>query len=392
MVEYLDLFLWGIFILLLVLVIGAGIQYTEHFLVEGFGISCIDFIPFKSYSNYPIKQDTIFVSVASYRDAECSMTLDTIFNNAEFPNRIFVGVCEQNKQGSTEELCTSPAVMKYINNIRTTTMDYTKAKGPTYARYYCADLWRGEEYFLQIDSHTTFMKNWDSDLIKMIKQIKNDPNESKKPVLSVYPPTKEQMAIPGFPEMDNGSLSPDNVPSFYCGWSEPSDVPRRSNKPWAAAGFMFLESKFLYDVPFDPNLSHLFQGEETLFSARLFTNGYDFYVPNKNLAYHHYSRTKAPLYHKDIPASSGCRAKAEKRALFLLGLVPKTSVVDEFLKDHNKYGLGTFRTLDDFWNAGGIDFKEKKIEKWNDKNPESDKYKGWNFRRSGYQKIKKFIS
>jgi [Skp1-protein]-hydroxyproline N-acetylglucosaminyltransferase len=388
--ETLDFVLWGIFIFILVIVIGAGISYTEHFLVEGFGITCVDFIPFKGYPKYQIIPDTIFVSVASYRDAECSMTLDTLFNGADFPNRIFVGVCEQNKQGATEELCISPAVMKYVKNIRTMNMDYTKAKGPTYARYYCSDLWRGEEYFLQIDSHTTFIKGWDTALINMIKQIKSDPNESNKPVLSVYPPTKEQMEIKGFPEMDNGALSPDNIPSFYCGWSEPSDVPKRSNKPWAAAGFMFLESKFLYEVPFDPNLSHLFQGEETLFSARLFTNGYDFYAPNKNLAYHHYSRTKAPLYSKDIPASTGCRAQAEKRVLFLLGLIPQKSVADEFLKQHNKYSLGTFRKIDDFWKASGIDFEQKKIEKWNDKNPPSEKYTGWWFRRDGYKNIKKW--
>ena len=291
--QFFDFFLWGLFILLLVVTIGMCVQYTNTHLIEGFGMDCIDFIPYKRYRNYPIIPNTIFVSVASYRDTECNMTLDTLFNNADKPSRIFVGICEQNKTGAVEELCMGPSVLKYSRNIRVTKLDYTKAKGPTYARYYCADLWRGEEYFLQIDSHTTFVKGWDTELIQMIKQIKTNPLESQKPVLSVYPPTKEQMNIGGFPEMDNGNLTQDNIPSFLCGWSDDSPVPKRSNKPWAAAGFMFLEAKFLYEVPFDPNLSHLFQLEETLFSARLWTTGWDFYTPNKKVCYHHYNRTKA---------------------------------------------------------------------------------------------------
>jgi hypothetical protein len=317
------------------------------------------------------------------------MTLSTLYNNAAHPERIFVGICEQNKAGMSKELCMSNKVMRYIDNIRITTLDHKDAKGPTYARYYCADLWRGEQYFLQIDSHTTFVKNWDLDLICMINQIKSDPNESSRPVLSAYPPTKEQMDLDGFPEMDSSSLGANGIPTLYCGWSKASDRPKRSNKPWAAAGFMFLESSFLHSVPFDPNLSHLFGGEEILFSARLWTNGWDFYTPNKKVAYHHYNRTKAPLYHQDLKDSGDCRAKAEKRVLFLLGLVPKLFVAQDFLRDTNHYGIGRFRTIGDFWKASGIDPIAKTTEKWNDNYPPSDKYKGWNFRRDGYKNIRK---
>jgi len=390
MTDYTDIILWALFIFLLTIMIGIAVNKTDYFLSEGFGTQCLDYIPYNGYSNYPILQNTIFVSVASYRDSECSMTLDTLFNNATFPERIFVGVCEQNKTGMKNELCLSSKIMKYRDHIRITTMDHKEAKGPTYARYYCSKLWRGEQYFLQIDSHTSFIKGWDTDLIEMITQIKTDPNESSKPVLSVYPPTKEQMDIKGFPEMDSCSLNQNNILSLYCGWSEPSDVPRRSNKPWSAAGFMFLESNFLFSVPFDPNLSHLFGGEEILFSARLWTNGYDFYTPNKKIAYHHYNRTKAPLYHKDLTNSGECRAKAEKRVLFLLGLISKHSVADDFLRNYNYYGLGKFRSIDDFWKASGIDFDSKTTEKWNDNTKPSSKYEGWWFRKDGFAKIKKW--
>jgi [Skp1-protein]-hydroxyproline N-acetylglucosaminyltransferase len=390
--DFINVMLWGLFVFLLTILIGVAVNRTDGFLSEGFGSQCVDYIPFRKLKNYPMKPDTIFVSVASYRDNECSMTLDTIFNNADFPELIFVGICEQNKAGMKDELCISDKVMKYRNNIRITKMDHKDAKGPTYARYYCSELWRGEQYYLQIDSHTTFIKGWDTDLIEMINQIKTNPNESLRPVLSVYPPTKEQMEIKGYPEMDNGKLNQGNIPSFLCGWSEPSDAPKRSNKPWAAAGLMFLESDFLYSVPFDPNLSHLFQGEETLFSARLWTNGWDFYTPNRKICYHHYNRNKAPLYHQDLSNSGECRAKAEKRVLFLLGLASKQSVAEDFLRNTNQYGLGKFRTIADFWKTSGIDFSSKTVERWNDNAKPSEKFAGWNFRRDGYKKIKKAVT
>lgn len=386
--DNLSLVLWAFLIFLFTIMLGLIINKTNYFLQENFGMECIDFINYSAYPKYLIKENSIFVSVASYRDEECSLTLDTLFNKAEFPERIFVGICEQNKEGIAKELCLSSKVLKYRSNIRITKIDYKNAKGPTYARYYCSKLWRGEQYYLQIDSHTFFNKNWDSDLINMIEQIKSNPNESLKPVLSVFPPTKEQMNIEGHPEMDNGKIHND-IPIIYCGWSNSSDVPKRSNKPWAAAGFLFLESDFLHSVPFDPNLSHLFQLEEILFSARLWTNGWNFYTPNKKIAYHHYNREKAPLYHQDLKNSGECRTKAEKRGLFLLGLVPKSSVADDFLRDYNYYGLGKFRTIDDFWKASGIDIKAKTVEKWNDITPPSSKYDGWWFRRDGFKKIKK---
>ena len=386
MISYL---LWGLLVILLSIIIGSIIINCEIYLLENFASSCVDYIPYKSLDNKTKKHNTIFVSVASYRDNECSITIQSLFEKASNPSNIYVGICEQNKKDVLDEICIGPLVKKFSDNIRIFNIDYTNAKGPTYARYYCSKLWDGEEYYLQIDSHTTFTDNWDSKLISMIKNIKENPEESNYPVLSVYPPTNEQMNIEGVPEMDNGKISDNDLPIFYCGWTNNNiSKPLRSNKPWAAAGFMFLESDFLKNVPFDPNLSHLFQGEECLFSARLFTNGYDFYTPNEKIAYHHYSRN-GPMYHKDIKESSECRAKAEKRCKFLLGIGTKESIVSEFLKDLNYYGLGNVRTINDFWNASGINIKSKIVEKWNDNNVPSNNYDGWWFRRDGYQLIKK---
>jgi len=359
-------------------------SFTEHF-----GSTCIDFIPFKNPIKKTIKPNEIFVSVASYRDDECQQTLKSIFDNADNPTKIFVGVCQQNKD--PEESCELGLDPKFKKQVRDITMDYMKAKGPTFARYWCASLWKGEEFFLQIDSHTHFRKHWDTDLIKMFRQCET---ESKKPILTVYPPTQEQMKIDGAPEMCNGKLSSDNIPIFLAGWTSKSDKPKKCPKPFAAGGFMFLHGNFLDDVPYDPNLSHLFQGEETLLSARLWTFGYDFYTPNIKTCWHHYGREDKPHYWNDHKDSSTCRRKAEKRVLYLLGLDKKNNISSEFLKDLHSYGFGKVRKLSDYWLASGIDITKKDqegLEDWcNDKISTNDKFKGWNFKMDNYEKINKY--
>jgi hypothetical protein len=51
------------------------------------------------------------------------------------------------------------------------------------ARYLGAKFYQGEQYYLQIDSHSEFVEEWDTKLIKMIHDA-----PAKKPVISTYPP------------------------------------------------------------------------------------------------------------------------------------------------------------------------------------------------------------
>lgn len=353
---------------------------------EHFGSTCIDFIPFKYPKLFTKQENCIFVSVASYRDDECQQTLKSIFENAEYPFKVFVGVCQQNKDpGEQCEIGLDPIYKKQVKDV---SMDYMKAKGPTFARYWCASLWEGEEFFLQIDSHTHFNKNWDTDLIKMYRQCEK---ESTRPILTVYPPTQDQIKIEGSPEMCNGKVTNDKIPIFLAGWTSKSDQPKRSPKPFAAGGFMFLQGSFLYEIPYDPNLSHLFQGEETLLSARLWTHGYDFYTPNIKVAWHHYGRQEKPKYWTDHKDSSTCRKNAEKRVLFLLGIGEENGVHKDFIRDIHSYSFGKIRTIEEYWLASGIDITTKDLfDNCNDKSNPDPKYNGWNFKNDGYLKINKY--
>ena len=301
-------------------------------------IILIQFCFRESFSN---DNENIFVSIASYRDQECSDTVESIFKNARNPESIFVGICEQNSEDKSEDcISNQPFSQKYKNNIRITKLNYLDAKGPSYARYYCSKLLKNEKYFFQIDSHTTFEKDWDYNLIKMLKQAIIDA-KTNKVVLSSYPPTLEQLKMTGYSTMDSFTMSEIGLPIFKASFiKEKINKPIESPKPFCAAGYMFLESEFIKNIPYDPTLEHLFQGEEVLFSARLFTHGYKFYSPNIGICTHHYLR-KGNFYWNDIPNVTEKKKLAQDKVKKILENKNNFGI-------HYKYGLGTEKSIQDF--------------------------------------------
>lgn len=307
-----------------------------------------------------LKNNTIFVSIASYRDDVCTDTLESLFAMAEVPNRIFVGICQQNDSAQDKD-CLSPIVNN--NNVRILRIPHYEAKGPTYARYLCSTLWNGEEFFLQIDSHTKFVKNWDTICINMINRIKKD-GLSDKPVLSYYP--KEYKQYEKYTEAQKFNV-PRMCKSFFNERGMISFLASREivtnnqvyKTPHLAGGMFFCESKFLNELPFDPDLPYLFVGEEILHSIRFFTNGWDIFTPSENILFHEYTRTGKPKIWTDNPYYSDMTAF--NKVKYYLGLDTNIST-DKYI-NLDKYGLGKTRTIQEFYDFAGIDIKNKKVVK-----------------------------
>lgn len=321
-----------IFILILVIFFKKSCNNTEHF------------------SNNDIKKDHIFVSIASYRDSECPMTIKSLFSQAENPDRIHIGLCQQNKDDDVD--CYDNSERK--DQIKIKKYKHLQAKGPTYARYICSTLWDGEEYYLQIDSHMDFEKNWDTTAINLLNNCKK---LSPKPVLTHYPPSKtDKSGLLSY--MCNSSFNSNNIPTFTSGLISHREDNLQS--PFTAAGLLFLESHFLEACPFDPYLPYLFQGEEILFSARLWTNGYDFYLPLKNLCKHSYTRSDSPKFWTDVKDWSKTQNESLKRAKYILKWIDEKELNEESKKELEKYGLGKERSIEDYFKFAGIDYKNKK--------------------------------
>ena len=285
--------------------------------------------------------EKIFVSIASYRDDECSLTLQSLFNNAKIWNRCYAGICQQNNK--TDEDCLNNIKIEnqdFKKNVRIIRISHKEAKGPTYARFLCSSLWDGEDYYFQIDSHTTFSKDWDEKLINMIKEIK-DKKLSLKPVISHYPIDKiniykNESKVPHIKTAEYDSngilkLSP-------AGYTDTNNDYLRTC--YMSAGMFFCSSTFLNEIPFDPTLDYLFMGEEILTSVRFYTYGWDIFTPKINIIYHEYTRNDKPKYHDDNKDKFD-NTKAIQKVKSLLNN-------DDNYKNY-EYGLGKIRTLNDFY-------------------------------------------
>ena len=296
-------------------------------------------------------RETIFVSVASYRDDDCSQTLRSMFQQAARPDRVYAGVCQQNKAGETKEECVDP-LMPWRRNVRVITVPHTAAKGPTYARYLCASLYDGETYFLQIDSHTQFQQGWDQHVIEDLKKC-----PSARAVLSYYPHDSKSDAsakTSTVPVLCKSKFNPDNIVTFEAVSMEASRTTPKPI-PFVAGGFMFGPGQMVREVPFDPTLEHLFHGEEILYSARLWTSGYDMFAPLRNVAFHYYTRSDKPKFWGDIQNYHETQKRSQDRVVRLLGLDGQPAEA----AGAYKYGMGSARTLAQYLAFAGLDPSRK---------------------------------
>jgi hypothetical protein len=301
--------------------------------------------------------DTIFVSVASYRDDECPETLNYLFNNADNPHNVYIGICQQNTEDDIDCIVNIKNNHKFKNNIRIIRLKHHEAKGPTWARYLCSTLYNNEKYFFQIDSHTKLVKGWDTKCINMMKSLKAS-GKSQNPVLSHYPTAwesfdKNEWKEIGVTTICKSFFNERDMISFLG--AEFINTNEMNPSPYVAGGFLFSEGKMLKDVPFDPTLDYLFVGEEILHSIRIWTSGYDIFTPNENIAFHEYTRSEKPKIWTDKVYTD---EEAFQKVKELIGLENKK----DNLKDY-KYNIGTKRSLEEYYSFAGIDLKNKKVTK-----------------------------
>jgi len=248
--------------------------------------------------------------------------------------------------------------------------------GPAMARYFASKLWGGETFFMQIDAHLEFAKEWDKKYVAEIKATKQYP----KSVLSAYPPgfeSKVNNESPGAKlcrcEFSNSDVESKiiriNAGAGYKGYP---DHPHQI--PFIAAGFFFTRGEFLVDVPFDPYLPWCFMGEEIALSIRAWTSGWNIYAPRVNLITHQYrpGRMGLPKFWESVQRTwhqPSMNTKIQSRLIQRIKnivLYPDASVeiIDStedriVLRDSEHDGLGTTREGTKYLEFANIDMEEK---------------------------------
>ena len=332
-------------------------------------------------------KERIYVALASYRDNECVNTIINAFEMAKYPERIRFGVFQQHN--ITDGDCTDfDKILNcnglYNNNdndidihplcgrfwqVKSDRIKYQDAKGPMYGRYRAELFYMNEEFTLQIDAHSRFVPEWDNIAIDMFYRMNNEYG-----ILTTYPKAfieNKPNWSPPVPKSYDPIVAickTKQVSSNKMFKHERGHYVKNPTKPkltyFFAGGFNFGRGHKLLNVPSDPYLPFLFDGEETLMTVRLFTFGYDLYIPDRDIIYHIYEESHPrPLFWKDNFNSDKRKQekRAQKRVLYVLQLLNKyypninvNTSVD--LRDIDTYNIGNERDINDFWNFIDYDF------------------------------------
>jgi hypothetical protein len=302
------------------------------------------------------KNPTIFVQIASYRDPELVKTLRNMIENAKNPQHLRIGIC---RQYHPEDGFDNLNEFKGDKRFRVLDVLYSESNGVCWARNQVQQLYEGEMYTLQIDSHMRFAPDWDVEMIGMVTQLQG--MGIPKPLLTSYvssfdpdndPAGRVQdpwrMAFDRFIPEGAVFFLPETIPS----WQElDTPVPGR----FYSAHYAFTVGEFSNEVQHNPE--YYFHGEEISIAARAFTWGYDLFHPHKVLIWHEYTRKGRTKQWDDDKkwVDKNNHSHLTNRKLF--GMDGETQEGHE-----GKYGFGTVRTLRQYEEYAGILFEKRAVQ------------------------------
>jgi hypothetical protein len=308
----------------------------------------------------------IFVSIAAYRDPELVPTLRELFNNADHPENLRIGICwQRDNEESLEEFTAHP-------QIKVVEIPFKLSKGACWARYAIHQLYDKEEYYLQLDSHHRLVEGWDTKCIDMLHDLQDDGHE--KPLLTGYIPSYDPQKDPEMRVQDPWRMVFDRfipegavffLPETIPGWQSMNrPVPAR----FFSAHFVFTLGQWVEECEYDPD--YYFHGEEISLAARSFTWGYDLFHPHIIIAWHEYTRKgRTKCWDDDtdwVPRNDYCHWK--NRSLFSMD----GQTYDPAF--FGRHGFGEIRTLRQYEKYAGLEFGTRKVHVdntgYNRKNPD----------------------
>ena len=301
---------------------------------------------------------SIFVQIPSYRDHELPRTVADAIARASGSMRVGFGIHSCVLPGDDITIGSTPewVTVGFVESVAPVNI------GLQAGRRLANNLYNGEDYYLQIDSHMRFVDGWDLKLVAMIEAYRRD--GIPKPLISMYPPTYTLNA--------NGDTILHANPNFYPTRISFAEIPEQFSRTLipsqtatateegcvftasVSGGFVFADGGF---AEVAPNPLIAFWGEEILIAARAFTAGFDLVTATTDIVYHlyhsgqPYELTRRHHVWVDFPAEFAeldMRSKAELQRILSAKIVGDGA-------------LGSARDLDDYGRFAGLDFKTRTV-------------------------------
>ena len=327
----------------------------------------------------PPDERTIFVALASYRDYQCRDTLESIFIRARHPERIRVALVDQ-RDLEADLSCVFPripcirdpdqALCKFADQIELYDMDRHLAIGPSFARHIANRFYRGEYYAMQMDAQTTFVRDWDVDVINQHESTGNEmavlSHTPQDIINSIDPKTGRALETKRTIMCETHYLKENYLENDIWNLKDEVSPERPILQPFWSAAFSFARGHFAVNVPYDQYTTFLFSEEEISMALRGFSVGYDFYSPARNICFHTYAngenekdRKKVPLFWENEKRYGEDVGHFRARIKAMIGLSPEQNVHAWNHVGKELYGLGGARQVSKFFSVYGIDPMEK---------------------------------
>lgn len=288
-----------------------------------------------------ITNNNIFVSIASYKDPELKFTVDTLYENARHPDKVFTSICQQDHPDN---------FISFENkNITTINFNYVESQGVCWARKKVQQMYNNESYFLQLDSHIAMEKDWDELLLDQINQVSKI--TTNKVVFAQFPSGYQiQDGNRVFHQKVHARtiLRNDDIFKFHNGNGGDSNFTEPVHTPYLNAGLMFGHGSFMIDCPYDDDL--YIHGEELLNTVKAFTHGYDLFNPSVHMGWHLYKswndddKTKWNVHFKEeddkqrtVRHWERSKASDAKLTRILSGELPEELGNKRSIKDFEEY-------------------------------------------------------
>lgn len=306
----------------------------------------------------------IFISIASFCDGYLIDTISDAVNKASNPSNLIFGVIDQHPINRKDEVKQTAQSSK-VRYVHTNPID---SRGVCWARALAFSLYQNETYLLQIDSHMLFEQDWDNTLIQQLQALQQS---HTKPIISTYPygyeiidgqakvvinvSDKTTLVLRPHPETD---LTENSATLRFRAEHVFTRQPVKGCH--LAGGFIFTLGSFTQEVPYDPYL--YFHGEEQSLAIRAYTKGWDIYHHPVIPLYHLYKRPNTentqhhwhPEWEKQRDYKwSELKTVSNQRLLDML----------YHQKHLGVYGLGQCRSLEDYAQTFGIDYRNKTINR-----------------------------
>lgn len=294
---------------------------------------------------------TIFIALAAYCEPELELTIQDCISKAACPDRLRFGICLQFDPSGVPEI--QESCIDHLlpdSRFKAVKYDYRDGKGGCWARNIVQGLYNSEDFTLQVDAHTRFVKNWDLLLIEMLRKF-----PGKKPLITNFPPLyfiregKEVFEALDWSAYINTTVVKDWAPG---GWiNHPTKaIPENSFSPrytrFISGAFLFTSGEWNNLVRQDPE--HYYWGEEFALTLRSYTHGYDLFTPDQVVVWHRCHPQPNRKHYSDFGKSIMRKHNqtAFSRLRLLLSGDPESRL--------EPYSLGSERTLEDFYIFSGL--------------------------------------